>query len=385
MEFKLLQQVKVVTTDHLDQTLCEIMAATGYQRPLFVMDHFLTQVALVKEAEAALTAAGIEIAIFDQVVSDPSTAVVDAGVEAFEAHHADAIIAIGGGSSIDVARGINIVRTNGGRIKDYLEPSAVIKPCHGLIAVPTTSGTGSEMSNALVVTDEETQQKTAILADGAVSEYAVLNPDLLLSLPKSMTIATGLDAFSHAAEGYLSNLASPVTDAICEKVMFLLYNYLPRAVNNGQDREARERVMVAATLAGWMLNNAGTNVGHSIAHVLGSKYHIVHGEAVAYALPGVMAYVGPAMPHKVREIGQILGAVYPENAPEAQTTLIAVRAYKAFRDQILGLHPFSDYKLSSAELSSNAEAVAHERFAGNTPREVTVAGAQSLLATFGEQ
>lgn len=385
MDFKLLQKVKVVSTDHLDETLLEIMKTENYQRPLFVMDHFLSQVEIVQDVQTELKANGIEYAVFDKVVSDPPTSVVDAGVTAFKEHKADSIIAIGGGSSIDVARGINIVRVNGGKISDYVDPQAAIKPCPGLISVPTTSGTGSEMSNALVVTDEASKQKLAILADDAVSEYAVLNPDLLLSLPKNMTIATGLDAFSHAAEGYLSKLASPVTDAICEKVMFLLYNYLPRAVKNGADREARERVMVAATLAGWMLNNAGTNVGHSMAHVLGSKYHIVHGEAVAYALPGVLRFVGPVMPHKVREIGQILGAVYPENAPEEQTTLIAERTYKDFRDQILGLHPFSDYKISHEELATNAEAVAHERFAGNTPREVTVDAAETLLASYGKQ
>ncbi|MCF6418664.1 MAG: iron-containing alcohol dehydrogenase [Furfurilactobacillus sp.] len=385
MDFKLLQKVKVVSTDHLDETLLEIMKTENYRRPLFVMDHFLAQVEIVQDVQTELQANGIEYAVFDKVVSDPPTSVVDAGVAAFKEHKADSIIAIGGGSSIDVARGINIVRVNGGKISDYVDPQVTIKPCPGLIAVPTTSGTGSEMSNALVVTDETSKQKLAILADDAVSEYAVLNPDLLLSLPKNMTIATGLDAFSHAAEGYLSKLASPVTDAICEKVMFLLYNYLPRAVKNGNDREARERVMVAATLAGWMLNNAGTNVGHSMAHVLGSKYHIVHGEAVAYALPGVLRFVGPVMPHKVREIGQILGAVYPENAPEEQTTLIAERTYKDFRDQILGLHPFSDYKISHEELATNAEAVAYERFAGNTPREVTVDAVETLLASYGKQ
>ena len=141
-------------------------------------------------------------------------------------------------------------------------------------------------------------------------------------------------------------MASPVTDAICEKAMFLLYNYLPRAVANGQDREARERVMVASTLAGWMLNNAGTIAGHSIAHVLGAKYHIVHGEAVGYALPAVMEFVAPVRAHKVREIGQILGAVYPENAPDEQVAIIASRAFKDFRDRMLGLHPVEDYGIS---------------------------------------
>lgn len=385
VNYKLIQKVRVVSTDHLDQTLLDILKAENYQRPLFIMDGFLNKVQIVTDAQNKLKQNGIDFAVFDKIISDPPTEVVDAGVEAFKQHNADSIIAIGGGSSIDVARGVNIVRVNGGKIADYEGNNQAIKQCPGLIAVPTTSGTGSEMSNALVVTNKASQRKLAILANNAVSEYAVLNPDLVLSLPKKMTIATGLDAFSHAAEGYLSKLSSPVTDAICEKIMFLLYNYLPRAVEDGQDREARERVMVAAALSGWMLNNAGTNIGHSSAHILGSKYHIVHGEAVAYALPGVLELAGPILPKKVREIGQIIGAQYPENAPEKQTTDIAIRTYKDFRDNVLGLHPFSDYKIQQAEIMTNADDVLHEQFAGNTPGSLNLDKVELFLSEFGKR
>lgn len=383
MDVKLLQRVKVLDTDHLAQTVLEVLQTEGYQRPLFVMDSFLAQVPLVQETQALLEKSGITVSVFDQVVSDPPAQTIRDGVTAFGAAHADSLIAIGGGSSIDVARGINIVRVNGGDILDYTDTQKSIEPCPGLIAIPTTSGTGSELSNALVVTDVATEKKVAILADNAVSEYAILNPDLLLSLPKKMTIATGLDAFSHAAEGYTSRLASPVTDAICEKVMFLLYNYLPRAVENGHDREARQRVMVAAALAGWMLNNAGTNAGHSMAHILGSKYHLVHGEAVAYALPGVLEQVAPLLPHKVAEIGQILGVTYAPTDTLSERCNQAIKVYQHFRDDLVGLHPFSDYGVSEEELVTNAEAVANEQFAGNTPGEMNKQVATKLLTRFG--
>lgn len=385
IDVKLLQRVKVIDTDNLAQTLLTILKSENYQRPLFVMDSFLAKVQIVQDSQKLLQDNHIDFAVFDKVVSDPPAQTIRDGVAAFEVAQADSIIAIGGGSSIDVARGINIVRTNGGDILDYTDPSKPIELCKGLIAVPTTSGTGSEMSNALVVTDVKSEKKLAILSDNAVSEYAILNPDLLLSLPQRMTIATGLDAFSHAAEGYTSRLASPVTDAICEKVMFLLYNYLPRAVKNGQDREARQRVMVAAALAGWMLNNAGTNAGHSIAHVLGSKYHIVHGEAVAYALPAVLQRVAPMMPQKVCEIGQILGEEYAADESQEERIRRAIHAYQNFRDNILGLHPFGDYDISSAEIMSNAKAVSEEQFASNMPGDMNEAVAKELLSTFGER
>lgn len=385
VDVKLLQPVKVVCTDDLGETLLEICKAEHYRRPLLVTDSFVGSMPLVVAARERLGREGIDVGVFDEVKPDPLSGTVADGVEAFRKHDADCIIAIGGGSSMDVARGINIVRVNGGSIIEYTDPAKPIAPCHGMIAVPTTAGTGSEMSNALVITDGESGRKLAVLADPAVSEYAVLNADLMLTLPPNMTIACGLDAFCHAAEGYLSNMASPVTDAICEKVMFLLYNYLPRAVADGQDREARERVMVASTLAGWMLNNAGTIAGHSIAHVLGAKYHIVHGEAVGYALPAVMEFVAPVRARKVREIGQILGASYPEHAPAEQVAIIASRAFKDFRDRMLGLHPFEDYGISTDELLSNANAVAEERFAGNTPRTIDTVAARKLLEGFGRR
>lgn len=385
LNVKLLQPVKVVCTDDLGASLVEICDIEGYARPLIVTDSFVGSMPLVIAAKAKLEQAGVDVAMFDEVKPDPLSGTIAAGVQAFTRHDADSIIAIGGGSSMDVARGINIVRVNGGSIIDYTDPEKPIAPCGGMIAVPTTAGTGSEMSNALVVTDERSEQKLAVLADPAISEYAVLNADLMLTLPAKMTIACGLDAFCHAAEGYLSNMASPVTDAICEKVMFLLYNYLPRAVADGKDRESRERVMVASTLAGWMLNNAGTIVGHSIAHVLGAKYHIVHGEAVGYALPSVMEFVAPVCAKKVREIGQILGAVFPQDAPDEQVAIVTSRAFKDFRDRMLGLHPFEDYGVSEEKLLGNAQAVVDERFAGNTPRPIDLVAAQELLSGFGKR
>ena len=216
-----------------------------------------------------------------------------------------------------------------------------------------------------------------------MSDYAVLVPELTVSLPKRQTIASGLDAFSHAAEGYLSRLATPMTDAICEKIMFLLVHYLPRAVADGTDIKARERVLSAASLAGWMLNNAGTNLGHSTAHILGAKYHLVHGEAVAYALPGVLELVNETMPTKVKEIGKILGVEFALDDTPAIVLQKTRAAYCHFRDELVDLHPFSDYQLAKAELLTNVDAILHERFAQNTPVELTPKKVTRFLCEFG--
>ena len=383
MDYKLVQKTKVLVTDDLPKTILSILKETQYKKPLIVMDSFLKEVAIVKRLQVKLTENNIQFSIYDKVVSDPPTTVVDEGAEFFKAQDCDSLIAIGGGSAIDVARGINIVRINGGKISEYVTASNEIKDCPGLIAVPTTSGTGSELSNALIVTDTENQTKLAVLANNAVSEFAVLNPELVMTLPKGMTIATGLDAFSHAAEGYTSTLASPVTDAICEKIMYLLVKYLPKVIEDGQDREARERVMVAATLGGWMLNNAGTHAGHSVAHVIGSKYHMPHGMACAYALPGVLQFIAPVRSKKVKEIGLILGAEYPADPTDTEIGRITAIQYREFRDKVLGMKPFTDFNISEDELLTNIESVVNERFAGNTPKQIDQEGTMMLLKNFG--
>lgn len=379
MNYKFIQNVKVTVTDNLPQTILSIIEEKNYHKPFIVMDSFLNSVPIIQSLLEQLQKQDIEYVVYDKVVPDPPTEVVDEGAHVFNSNNCDSIIAIGGGSSIDVGRGINIVRVNGGKIADYVDPNKTIKPCSDMIAVPTTSGTGSEMSNALVVTDKNTQSKLAVLSDHAVSEYAVLNPDLVMTLPKSMTIATGLDAFSHAAEAYTSNLSSPITDAICEKVMYLVVKYLPSAVKDGNDREARERMMVAAALAGWMLNNGGTHLGHSIAHIVGSKYHIPHGMACAYALPGVLEYISSVETKKVKEIGYILGVDYPENPTDSEIGQLTAKAFREFRDQTLGMNPFSHLEISKEDLLSNAEDVVSERFAGNSPLKLDIDGARSLL------
>ena len=379
MEFKLEQKVKVVVTDNLSKTIIEVLKEASYKKPFIVMDSFLNNTMIVSQLKENLSNEGIEFLIYDKIVSDPPTTLVDEGAAICVSHHCDSIVAIGGGSSIDVARGINILKYNGGKIKDYVDFERDIKKCHGLIAVPTTSGTGSELSNALIVTDAETNEKLAVLSDNTMSDYAILNPELLMSLPKNMTIATGLDTFSHAAEGYTSNLASPVTDAICEKIMYLVVKYLPVAAEEGSNREARERMMVAAALGGWMLTNCGTHIGHSTAHVLGSAYKIPHGMACAYALPGALDFVTPILPKKIKEIGFILGAIFPEDALLEEISSITTAAYRQFRDDVLGMSPFCDLEIDQSELLKHANNIVEERFAGNTPRKVELEDAVELL------
>ncbi|MDO1605814.1 iron-containing alcohol dehydrogenase [Lactobacillus sp. YT155] len=383
MEYRLEQKVKVVVSRELSKSILEILADRKYAKPLIVIDKFLLETPEIKKLLASLEAQKIDFVIHDEVVPDPPTSVVDHGAQIFNDNNCDCVIGIGGGSSIDSARGINIVRTFGGKISDYANGKEITERCPGLIAVPTTSGTGSELSNALIVSDETTHEKLAILSNNAVSEFAILDPVLVATLPQSMTIATGLDTFAHAAEGYTSNLSTPVLDAICEKIMYLVVKYLPKAVANGEDLEARQEMMVAAALGGWVLNNSGTHVGHSQAHVLGPIYKIPHGMACAYAMPGTLEYTAPVKPKKIREIGYILGASFPEDATDLEIGQVTAEKFKDFRDNVLGLRPFADLEVDHDDLMTNVSKVVNERFAGNAPMEIDDKLAGILLEMFG--
>lgn len=383
MKIRMQQPVKVVVAHDLGESVLELLKKDDLNKPFIVLDKFLLGVPAVKDMLSLLEKNGIEYKTYADIIPDPPARIINDGAKEMKTFGADSVVAIGGGSSLDSAKGINIVASDGGKIEDYVKNESAIHDLKTLISIPTTAGTGSEMSNALVVTDEETQEKDAILSDKMLSDYALLVPELTVSLPQRQTIASGLDAFSHAAEGYLSTLSSPVADAISEKIMFLSYNYLPGAVKDGKNVEMRQRVMVAACLAGWILNQSGTIVAHSEAHILGSKYHFVHGEAVAYALPAVLKLVAPVEPKKVKEIGKILDAKFNGNETPEEIADITVKAYKHFRDEIVGLHPFSDYGISNEELEKNAEEVVNERFAGNTPVKLTKENVTELLKNFG--
>lgn len=384
MSFKLQQKVKVAVTYDLSEQLLEILNISNYSKPMIVVDNFLLNSPIVQQTFKKFDDNEIKYYVYDKITPDPPIDLIDSGALLFLENNCDSIIAIGGGSVIDAARGINIVRIFGGSIKEYVEEKQIESSCPGLISVPTTSGTGSELSNALVVTDTETNEKLAVLSDNAVSEYAVLDPYLVKTLPKSMTIITGLDVFSHAAEAYTSKLSSPVVDAICEKIMFLVVKYLPEAVNNPEDLEARERMMVASALGGWVLNNGGTHLGHSMAHVIGAKMHIPHGMACAYSLPVTLSFTAEVEPKKIREIGNILGANLPTDITDKKLGELVSESYKKFRDETLGLQPFENLNITRDSLMQLTNDVKNERFAKNSPFEVTNSLVNTALEVFGE-
>lgn len=371
------QSVKVLAGAGCVSQIGDVLEERGYHKAILVYDRGVEAAGIPQKVIKSLENKGIGYISYTNVLPDPPAHTIDEGAAVCAENGCDCIIAIGGGSTIDTAKGINILRFNGGKLLDY-ETNPDYRVCSGLIAVPTTSGTGSELSNGAIVTDTEHDRKVPILCFNNMCEYAVLDPELTAGMPPRLTLLTGLDVFSHAAESYTVRQAGMMSDLICEAVMRSVVESLPAAVADGKNISARGKMQAAAAAAGWGLYMCCSHVGHSLAHVLGGSLHMVHGAACAYGLPGVLEFISAACPEKVRKIGEILGAEYTGEESAGEIGEKAADQYRQFCRSI-GLPEVEDYDLTDDELDDLARQVVQEAFAGFSPVEVTEESARVLL------
>lgn len=371
VNFTCMQNVKIMAGQGVHKNMGEALKEAGYKKAFVVYDNGVKAAGIIGKVLESLDASGISYTEFDKVLPDPPANVVDEGGKLCREQECDCVIGIGGGSAIDTAKGINILRVNGGSILEYANPEKEMKKSSGLMSVPTTSGTGSELSNGLIISDTEKNIKVAILVVNGMSEFAVIDPEFSAGMPKGLTIMTGLDVFSHAAEGYTTILANPMTDMITKSIMETVVKYLPKAVENGADMEAREKMHIAASLGGWMLANSSAHVGHSLAHVIGGMYHIPHGACCAYSLPVVLEAVSGTLTDKVKDIGTILGANYDGTETAEEIGIKAAEAYKKFAYETVGVKKITDYVSEEADVKLLVERVVNEPLASLSPVKIT--------------
>ncbi|MFH0316109.1 L-threonine dehydrogenase [Clostridium perfringens] len=279
----------------------------GFKKALIVTDKVLGQIGIVKKVTDVLDNKNIEYAIYDETKPNPTVKNVNDGLALLKEKECDFVISLGGGSAHDCAKGIALLATNGGEIKDYEGVDKSKKPQLPMVGINTTAGTGSEMTLFAIITDEERHIKMALVDKHLTPIIAVNDPMLMLAMPKSLTAATGMDALTHAIEAYVSTAATPITDACAEKAIELISNYLVNTVENGQDVEARDMMAYAEYLAGMAFNNASLGYVHAMAHQLGGFYNLPHGVCNAILLPHVQEYNKSTSASRLAKIAKIMG------------------------------------------------------------------------------
>jgi len=309
IDFSFRMLTKVVYGRGMAKKIGEECKKLGAKKVFYVTDEFMVQNSpafpVILES---MKQAGLEVMVYSDIQPDPSIEVVMKASQAMKDFGADVAVALGGGSPMDCAKSVCMLQTNEGSIADYMyKRRTITNPAKPLICIPTTAGTGSEVTAGAVTTDKQSQEKIGVSDDTMMAKLAVIDPELLLSMPPSLTASTGLDALCHAIEGYTSTQSHPISDAMCLHSIRLVGENLVKSVANGRDIDARGNMALASLMAAAAFTNVGLGAVHAIAHCLGAMYHVPHGVANAVMLPHVMEFNVPATPEKFRQIAIALG------------------------------------------------------------------------------
>ncbi|WP_126424922.1 iron-containing alcohol dehydrogenase family protein [Brevibacillus marinus] len=291
------------------KTLGERLVQQGVKRVFLVGDKGVEQAGLLAHVTQSWSAAGLSFQLFTDVEPDPSIETIDRGAAVFQAGAYDCIVAVGGGSPLDTAKGIRVVAANGGSIGDYAGVNRVaVAPQVPLIAIPTTSGTGSEVTMFGVYSDWQNHVKVTVTSPHMAPSMALVDPELTRSLPAAMTAASGIDALAHGVETYFSLRARPASDVLALEAISLVNAHLRRAVRDGSDMEARVGMAHGSLLAGMAFNNGFLGLAHAIGSALSGHCHVPHGIAIGLLLPHVVQFNAQARPDKAAKIAELLGA-----------------------------------------------------------------------------
>ncbi|WP_336759750.1 iron-containing alcohol dehydrogenase [Paenibacillus sp. USHLN196] len=285
----------------------QMIEQMGIRKALVVSDRALITSGVAEQVLSILRKSGLDYVVYDEVQPNPTCQNIHDGLQVFQDHGCDAIISIGGGSPQDAAKGIGIVATNGGHIREYEGLHQSKHKSVPLVAFNTTAGTSSEVTINYVITDEERKVKMVMVDRNSLVSLSVNDPELMLSKPASLTAATGMDALTHAVEAMVTPGGFTVTSATAAAAVELIFEYLPRAVRDGSDLEAREHMTYACFLGGIAFNNAGLGYVHAMAHQLGGVYDLPHGVCNAMLLPYVEELNAKHVPGKFRHIAKAIG------------------------------------------------------------------------------
>ena len=354
------------------EVLPKEIARLGLRKAFVATDKDLIKFGVADKVLDVLRAAGIPYEVFSEIKPNPTVGNVKAGVKAFAASGADFILAIGGGSSIDTSKAIGII-TNNPDFCDVVSLECVAdtkKKSVPIIALPTTAGTAAEVTINYVITDEENQKKMVCVDPNDIPAIAIVDADLMYSLPKSLTASTGLDALTHAIEGLITKGAWEMSDMFEIKAIEMIARYLETAVNEPSNAEARNGMAVAQYIAGMAFSNVGLGVVHGMAHPLGAIFDIPHGVANALLLPVIMEFNAPAALDKYVDIAKAMN-VYQPGMNREEAAGAAVAAVKSLAVRVGIPQHLSELGIKEKDLERLAESAFADVCTPGNPREVS--------------
>ena len=346
----------------------------GFKKVFLVSDKSLVEAGVTAKVEEVLNKAGIPYVLYDEIKPNPTIKNVLDGVDACKNSKADLIVAVGGGSSIDTAKGISIVMTNPERsdIKSLNGASNTVNRGMPLIAMPTTAGTAAEVTINYVITDEEAKIKMVCVDPNDIPILAIVDSDLMATMPKSLAAATGMDALTHAVEGYITKAHNDMSDMFHMKAIQMIFKYLPAAVND-KEPVAIEKMGMAQYIAGMGFSNVGLGIVHSMAHQLGAVYDTPHGIANAMLLPTVMRFNGedPATAGRFREILMNIGRPDAEHLNDQDVINTFVWMISELSKAVGITTTIKDYGAKEEDFEMLAEKAMNDPCKPGNPRDVS--------------
>lgn len=365
----------------------ELARELGARHVLLVTDAGLVAAGHAEHVAKRLGEASLRVTMFDEVKENPTTRCVDNCVAVARKAGIDTIIGLGGGSSMDTAKGCNFILTNGGEMKDYRGVGKATKPMLPLIAIPTTAGTGSECQSAALIAEERTHTKMACLDPKAAACIAILDPALTVSQPVRVTACTGVDAVAHAVETMVTKKRNPLSQMYSREAFKMCVNALPRVLASPKDLNARGQMLLGAAFAGLAIENSMLGAAHSAANPLTAHYDVVHGEAVGIMLPAVVRF-NSAEPDALQAYAEL--AVFAEVASSEMSPHAALEALIARLNALLNLagmaRNLASLGVKPALIKTLAEEAAKQWTANFNPRPVTAEDfAQFYQAAFDQR
>ena len=343
------------------------------KKALIVTDSALEKLGLLDDVRNALEMAGIPFAVYNKVVTEPTTDFVEEGLKVFKEVQAEFLIAVGGGSPIDAAKAIAAVATNPGKISDFAGPNKIPRPGSPLMAIPTTAGTGSEVTQFTIITDTSRDVKMLIASPHVIPRVALVDPLLTLTMPQELTAGTGLDALTHAIEAFVSVKAQPITDTLALGAIRILAENIRPAWSNGGNIDARINMMIGAHQAGMAFSNSSVALVHGMARPIGAYFHVPHGVSNAALLSVIIEFSIPGNPKRYAALAEAMGEITEGLSVLDAAYLAADAAEKLSVD--LKVPTLKELGVEEVKFNSIVEQMAADAIAsgspGNNPRKAT--------------